>query len=224
MHDLSLLTSLAHKAELRAARAITARDGVAQDDALLMVLRQVAGAGGLERLLAQRQDDKIAAMAGLASKREQKASALALRHARHDGPATPWRAWFDGSAHPNPGRCGIGGVLIGPAGIQIEISHSAGYGNSSEAEYLALIAVLQAAVEAGAKGGLTIYGDSRSVIDDVSGPDSAAAVSLLALRASAQALITTIDKVALRWIPRHKNAHADALSQRAVAAHGLAID
>jgi ribonuclease HI len=143
-----------------------------------------------------------------------RAAALAKRQARHDGRPTAWRAWFDGSAHPNPGDCGIGALLAGPGGERIEISRAAGYGNSSEAEYRALLALLDAAVARGAHG-LTIYGDSKVVIDDVNGPDATAAVSLHTYRQAALALIAQLRGVTLRWIPRHKNGEADALSQRA---------
>jgi ribonuclease HI len=148
---------------------------------------------------------------------EASATALARRKLRHDGPPTAWRAWFDGSAHPNPGACGIGALLTGPAGERIEIARAAGYGNSSEAEYRALIALLEAAVQAGAHG-LTIYGDSKVVIDDLNGSDAAAAPSLGQLRQAALALTAQLRGFTLRWIPRHKNSEADALSQQARSA------
>jgi ribonuclease HI len=144
----------------------------------------------------------------------RRAAALARRRLRHDGPPTAWRAWFDGSAHPNPGNCGIGALLTGPAGERIEISRAAGYGDSSEAEYRALTALLEAAVQAGAHG-LTIYGDSKVVIDDVNGSDAAAAPALNELRQVALALTAQLRGVTLRWIPRHRNSEADALSQLA---------
>ena len=96
-------------------------------------------------------------------------------------------------------------------------SRAAGYGNSSEAEYLALIALLTAAMAAGARE-VTLYGDSQVVINDVMGSDAAAAASLGELRAQAKTLIAKLGACTLRWIPRHKNAAADALSQRAIAA------
>lgn len=131
---------------------------------------------------------------------------------QREGPPTPWRAWFDGCAHPNPGQCSIGGLLQGPDGQQHTLSREAGYGNSSEAEYRALIAILEKALEAGADD-LTIYGDSQGVIDDVLAPRGAPSLSIL--REQALALISQLPVVTLRWIPRHKNAQADALSQQA---------
>lgn len=219
MYDFPLLLSLAYKAELKASRRLSERTGVSDEDALRATLEQAAGVAGIDALVTQRQAVNTASAERRAEREEHKAAALMLRQARHDGPATPWRAWFDGSAHPNPGRCGIGGLLAGPGGERIEISQHAGYGNSSQAEYLALIAVLQAAVDVGATG-LTVYGDSQGVIDDANGPDQEAAVSLADLRRTAKALMVQLDGPALRWIPRHKNGQADALSQRAVSQPG----
>jgi ribonuclease HI len=145
-----------------------------------------------------------------------KAAADARRAARHDGPPSAWRGWFDGSAKPNPGRCGIGARLDGPAGIRVEIARPAGHGNSSEAEYRALIALLEAAVAHGARD-LTIHGDSRVVIDDVAGPDLYAAPALAPYRSRVHTLLAALSDVRLRWVPRHKNTDADALSQRALA-------
>jgi ribonuclease HI len=125
-----------------------------------------------------------------------------------------WRAWFDGSARPNPGRCAIGVVLAGPAGEVVEISQPAGYGDSSEAEYRALIALLEAAIVHHAQP-LAVFGDSLVVVDDVNGPDHAAAPVLQAYRRTVHSLLTQLGDVTLRWIPRHRNTVADALSQRA---------
>jgi ribonuclease HI len=141
-------------------------------------------------------------------------SAVAQRRSRQLGAASAWQAWFDGSARPNPGACGIGAVLRGPGGKVIEISRQAGYGNSSEAEYRALIALLESAVQHGAHD-LTIHGDSQVVVNDVNGPEHLAAPSLLAYRHTVQSLLSQLQGVTLRWIPRHRNTAADALSQRA---------
>jgi ribonuclease HI len=72
-----------------------------------------------------------------------------LRKASLQPLATAWRGWFDGSAHPNPGQIGIGALLCGPDGQRVEISRRAGHGSSSDAEYLALTALLEAAGEHG---------------------------------------------------------------------------
>jgi ribonuclease HI len=211
MPDFARLQSAAFTSELRASRRLASRTGCAPEAALRAILAAGAGAGSLENLLAARDALRVAD--------EARAAAIARLPG---GRQAEWRAWFDGSAHPNPGNCGIGALLRGPGGEVVEISRAAGYGNSSEAEYRALIALLEAAVACGAHG-LAIYGDSKVVIDDINGPFAGAVVSLLECRASALALIAQLGDVSLRWIPRHKNSEADALSQRAVRAFTTTI-
>ena len=217
MTEFSELCAIAFHGERVAGRRLAARTGVTQAAALLATLEMAAGAKGLAVLATERLALRAAATARAHARAEEKSRQASVRAARHEGTATPWRGWFDGSAHPNPGRCGIGALLLGPGGERIVESRAAGYGNSSEAEYLALIALLSAALAAGARE-VTLYGDSQVVINDVMGSDAAAAASLGALRAQAKALIDNLGGCTLRWIPRHQNAAADALSQRAIAA------
>jgi ribonuclease HI len=209
--DFSLLLDAAYHSERVASRRLARRAGISEEQALRRTLLDKAGAAGLPALLAERGAEQ-AATAARAQARAARGEALRQARAkRHQAPAGTWRAWFDGSARPNPGRCGIGALLTGPDGQSVEISLDAGYGNSSEAEYRALIAVLQAAIRHGAHG-LAIHGDSRVVIDDVSG--KAQAPALTSLRLQAAALLARLDGASLHWIPRHKNGAADALSQR----------
>ncbi|MYN04657.1 reverse transcriptase-like protein [Pseudoduganella sp. DS3] len=142
--------------------------------------------------------------------------ARAEKLARQAVPASPaaWHAWFDGSAHPNPGRIGIGVLLSGPSGERVEISRRAGHGSSGDAEYLALIAALEKAVELGV-GELLLYGDSQVVVQDLLVSPAAGAKGLEQHRARAAQLIAALAQVHVRWIPRHKNGEADRLSQQA---------
>lgn len=213
MNDLE---RIAYKAERTASRRLARSSGLSADDALRRTLELAAGTGGLAALVATRTCQVAAQAAREAARAAEKAAANARRAARHDGEPTAWRAWFDGSARPNPGRCGIGALIVGPDGVRVELAQPAGHGNSSEAEYRALIALLEAAVARDARE-LTIHGDSRVVIDDVNGPDLYAAPALAPYRARVLALLARLPDVRLRWVPRHKNAEADALSQRAFA-------
>ncbi len=210
--DYPILLAAAFKRELAASRALAKRTGITESAALRATLSLHAGTAGLGHLLSMRAADRKRCDVN-AQVRQARATASASRRA-HTAPAPAWSAWFDGSAHPNPGRCSIGAVLEGPGGVLVELSRAAGYGNSSEAEYLALIAVLESALEHGA-GPMAIRGDSQVVIDDVNAPDCAGAPSLDAYRARARALLALLPGATLRWIPRHKNTRADALSQRA---------
>jgi ribonuclease HI len=214
------LERIAYKAERAASRRLAQSAGLSADEALRRTLERVAGTGGLAALVALRtgmlaaQAEREAARA--AARFAQQAAAAARRAGLLNAQPTAWRAWFDGSARPNPGRCGIGALLEGPDGVKLELAQPAGHGNSSEAEYRALIAVLETAVAHGACD-LTIHGDSRVVIDDVTGPDLYAAPALGAYRARVRALLAHLPDARLRWVPRHRNAAADALSQRAFA-------
>lgn len=213
MIDDALLCAAAFKGEIAASRKLAQRTGMPEADALRATLVQHAGAAGLDQLLAARAAERLRSEHKAAVRRAHADAALARRR---QAPGAPlWRGWFDGSARPNPGRCGIGALLEGPDGLRLELSRSAGYGDSSEAEYLALIALLEAAVERGASQ-VAIHGDSQVVVDDINAPDCAGAPSLYALRAQARALLARIPGATVRWIPRHKNVHADTLSQRAV--------
>jgi ribonuclease HI len=216
MNDLIQLQQAAYRRELSTSVRLSERTGVTLEQALRATLERSAGPAGLAQLLAERSALAEADQQRRAARKAERAAALAHRNQRHLGPATAWRAWFDGSARPNPGSCGIGAVLEGPGGETIEIVQAAGYGNSSEAEYRALIALLEAAVRRGSHE-LTIYGDSQVVVNDVNGPERQAAQALLPYRRAVHGLMARLRQVTLRWIPRHKNTAADALSQRAAA-------
>jgi ribonuclease HI len=218
MNDLVQLQRAANRNERDAARRLALATGITPAQALHRTLESAAGDAGLAALLAGRAALRAAEEQRADARRARKDAALVQRTLRHDGAPTAWRAWFDGSAHPNPGRCSIGALLQGPQGESIELSLAAGYGNSSEAEYRALIALLEAAVRHGAHE-LTVYGDSQVVVNDVNGPEHAAARTLLAYRATARALMDQLRHVTLRWVPRHRNHLADALSQRAAVLH-----
>ena len=215
MIDLAILQAAAFKTELSAARRLTARTGMPEAEALERTLSLSAGSAGLASLLSARQAQRRHAELQ-AARRQASVAAARTRGAGLD--ASAWRAWFDGSARPNPGRCGLGAVLEGPAGQRCELSVDGGHGNSSEAEYRALNAVLRAAIDHGATD-LLVLGDSQVVIDDVHAPDSASAPVLRAYRERVRTLLARLPGTTLRWIPRHKNLEADALSQRAVPPH-----
>jgi ribonuclease HI len=215
-----VLATAAYKGERVAARRLVARTGATEPDALRQVLTLAAGAQGLPLLLAERAQLRLRDDARRLAKTEEKAQQLALRKARMQPDAGAWRGWFDGSAHPNPGQIGIGALLCGPAGERIEISRREGHGNSGEAEYLALTALLEAAARNGATG-LVVYGDSQVVVNDVNLSAQAIAAGrgakgLEAHRARTVELMSALGQVSLRWVPRHRNGDADRLSQQAV--------
>ena len=214
------LATAAYKGERVAARRLASRMRMEEAEALHQVLTLAAGTQGLAQLLAEREQLRLRDDARRQAKIEEKSQQLALRKARMQPDAKAWRGWFDGSAHPNPGQIGIGALLCGPAGERIEISRRAGHGNSGEAEYLALAALLEAAAKAGAIG-LVACGDSQVVINDVNLSAQAIAAGrgakgLEAHRVRIMELMAALGQVNLRWIPRHRNGDADRLSQQAI--------
>jgi ribonuclease HI len=214
--EFDTLATAAFKGERVAARRLVARMQLTEAQALLQVLTLAAGAAGLAQLLAGREQMRLRDEERRLARQAHAARKLALRKASLQPSAAPWRGWFDGSAHPNPGQIGIGALLCGPDGQRVEISRRAGHGNSSEAEYLALTALLEAAVEMGATG-LAVCGDSQVVVNDVNLGAARGAKGLDEHRARVQSLIAKLGGVQLRWVPRHRNGDADRLSQQAIA-------
>jgi ribonuclease HI len=216
------LATAAYKGERVAARRLAARMQLSEAQALLQVLSLAAGALGLAHLLSERATLRRRDEERRQQRQAASAHKLALRKASLQPAVTgaAWRGWFDGSAHPNPGQIGIGALLCGPEGQRREVSRRAGHGNSSEAEYLALTALLEAARDMGATA-LTVYGDSQVVINDVNLGALRGAKGLEEYRAGVVALVTALGGINLRWVPRHRNGDADRLSQQAI---GRTID
>ncbi|RQO38733.1 RNase HI-like protein [Herminiimonas sp. KBW02] len=208
------LSEVAYKKEKSAALRLTKRQGLSTEAALTEVLSKAAGTGSLAELVNQRLQEKAHIAAKVTAHKQTKLAARAHKQAARQPDADAWLAWFDGSCHPNPGKMGIGGLLKSPQGKETEISFIAGIGDSSEAEYIALISVLETAIQTGADK-LLIYGDSQVVINDVQSRDNGAAI-LSEQRLKAQDLIASLPQVSLQWIPRKRNGQADALSQRAI--------
>lgn len=127
-----------------------------------------------------------------------------------------WQAWFDGAALPNPGKIGVGVVLLSPAGARAEKSMLLTCsGCSNEAELHALCIALDMAREAGAAR-LVLRGDSDVAIRYVRGPDATQIERLRILVARAREGLERFEEVQLLWIPRHRNVDADRLSRQAL--------
>jgi ribonuclease HI len=127
-----------------------------------------------------------------------------------------WQIWFDGCALPNPGRIGLGALLVSPQGARIELSRPAGRtGCSNEAELVALCAALEHAVGLGARH-ICIRGDSDFVVRHLRGEQRTAIAPLLELVVRTEVLLARFESVSLEWVPRHRNRDADRLSRAAL--------
>lgn len=214
------LLHIAYERERSVARRLSRREGLTPPAALRRVLEQVAAPDALSQLVA----DRLQAKADQAQRRADRVQAAADRHARkqarYEPDPTAWHGWFDGSALPNPGRLGIGGVLRAPDGSIRHISRAAGIGDGNAAEYLALIALLELAVSLQVAR-LILHGDSQVVIQDTSGQMPVRSPALAQSRAHAMRLMRQLASVELVWIPRARNKAADALARRGLATrHG----
>lgn len=128
----------------------------------------------------------------------------------------PWIIHCDGSAVPNPGRMGLGAVLVAPDGTRHVLSLATdARGCNNEAEARALMLALREAQARGATA-LQIYSDSSLLVEQLGAGGALPVVRLAALYAEAAALLATFAHTSLRWIPRHRNGEADALAREAL--------
>jgi ribonuclease HI len=130
-----------------------------------------------------------------------------------------WTLYCDGSAVPNPGRMGLGAVVLAPDGTRELLSEATqDRGCNNEAEARALMMALHH-VQARGAAALRIYSDSSLLVAQLGSPAAAPVLRLAALYEALAALLATFADTSLHWIPRHRNGEADALAR---AALGLA--
>ena len=131
-------------------------------------------------------------------------------------PASPWVIYCDGSAMPNPGRMGMGVVLCAPDGTRhtlAQSTHTTGCNN--EAELRALLLALGELQARGASA-LLVYSDSSILVEQLGGTPVAPIARLQDLFDEARTQLQSFAAVSLQWIPRHRNAEADALARAAL--------
>jgi ribonuclease HI len=132
--------------------------------------------------------------------------------------SAPWAIHCDGSAIPNPGRMGLGAVLVAPDGTRHALSqatHATGCNN--EAELRALVMALNEALARGASA-LQVYSDSSILVEQLGAVATPPIERLEPLYGAARALLKRFDQVQVQWIPRHRNGEADALARAALGA------
>ncbi|WP_353928698.1 ribonuclease HI family protein [Desulfofundulus kuznetsovii] len=121
---------------------------------------------------------------------------------------------FDGVSRGNPGEAAVGAYLVDENGEVVwEKSERVGVHTSNEAEYLALIALLEEVARRDIKE-ITVYGDSQLVINQVNGHWNINHAHLYELYRRADRLMRG-RKVRLVWVPREKNMRADKLANQA---------
>ncbi|MFT5589869.1 MAG: ribonuclease HI [Bradyrhizobium sp.] len=213
--DWDRLCAVAFASERVRARRIARHGGLTECEALQQLLQATAQASqqphGLNELITMRLQSVARGQERSAARKQEQALAWQRKQAVRSPAVASWTGWFDGSACPNPGCIGLGARLCGPDGFVAEFSLAGGHGDSNQAEYMALLVLLDAAL-AELPDQLLIHGDSCIVIDDVTGMHCVA--SLDDYRYRALAVLAQLGAVRFCWIPRRRNAAADALSLR----------
>ena len=125
--------------------------------------------------------------------------------------------YCDGAARGNPGPAAIGGVLFAPGRVEpvVAISEAIGRATNNEAEYRALIAGLQAALEAGVTH-LLVRLDSELLVHQMDGTYRVKAPGLKPLAREAAGLVRRFASVVFEQVPRERNTIADDLANAAL--------
>lgn len=127
--------------------------------------------------------------------------------------------YCDGAARGNPGPAAIGGVLFAPGRVEpvVAISAAIGRATNNQAEYRALLAGLQAALEAGVTR-LLVRLDSELLVNQMKGTYRVKAPGLKPLHGEAVGLLRRFASVVFEQVPRERNALADELANAALDA------
>ena len=127
----------------------------------------------------------------------------------------------DGGARGNPGPAGIGVVLAAEDGDVIgEIAQGIGEATNNVAEYAALIAGLELALDKGVTH-VDIYLDSELVVSQLIGKWKIKKDTLRPLAVKARALMNRFDSFTISHVRRELNADADKLANQGMDAAAL---
>ena len=128
------------------------------------------------------------------------------------------RLYTDGGARGNPGPAGIGARLLDSAGDVVEeLADSIGTATNNVAEYQALLAGLELALDHDVQR-LDVFLDSELVVRQVNGQYKVKDTGLKPLHAQACLLLSRFHEVDVRHVRREQNADADALVNQAIDA------
>src|SRR5580658_4328263 len=128
--------------------------------------------------------------------------------------------WFtahcDGGSRGNPGPSGYGAVVEDPQGrVVARLGEFLGIQTNNYAEYSGLLAVLQWAIETGAKR-LRVVSDSELMVKQMKGQYKVASPVLRPLFEEAKRLAAKLEKFEMRHTLRGGNQEADRLANEAM--------
>jgi ribonuclease HI len=125
-----------------------------------------------------------------------------------------YTACFDGASRGNPGDAGAGAAICNESGETVwELARYLGKKTNNEAEYTALILLLEEIKDRGLKE-VAITGDSKLVVNQV---NRLWKVNKPHLKDLFKRALELKEETAssISWVPREQNAHADLLSNKA---------
>ncbi|HYL14336.1 MAG TPA: ribonuclease HI family protein [Terriglobales bacterium] len=125
-------------------------------------------------------------------------------------------AYTDGGARGNPGPAGYGVLIKDQAGNRVAaLSKYLGRQTNNYAEYSALIAALEYALQAGHKA-LRVVSDSELLVKQIRGQYKVKNPALRELHRRAQELIRRLDWFSIQHVLRAQNREADELANAAM--------
>ncbi|MFD1644790.1 ribonuclease HI [Haloarchaeobius litoreus] len=123
--------------------------------------------------------------------------------------------YFDGASRGNPGPAAIGWVVVTSDGIVAEGGERIGNATNNQAEYEALLRVLEVAVDYGYDE-VEIRGDSELIVKQVRGEYDTNDPTLREKRVTVRELLSNFDSWAISHVPREINERADELANEAL--------
>ena len=122
----------------------------------------------------------------------------------------------DGAARGNPGPAAVGIIIQDEAGKPLErISRRLGVTTNNQAEYQAIITALEKAIALGASE-VILKSDSELVVNQINGKYKIKNTALRPLYQQVVQLAGSLESLNVSYIPREKNAEADALANKAL--------
>ncbi len=123
----------------------------------------------------------------------------------------------DGGSRGNPGIAGSGAVVLDAISgeVMVEIARFVGVATNNVAEYVAVLAGLEAAFELDEHAEILVRMDSKLVIEQMSGRWKIKHPDMMQLGQQVQELVRG-KNISWQWIPRDQNSRADALANKAM--------
>lgn len=136
-------------------------------------------------------------------------------------------AYIDGASKGNPGKAGAGAMIKNPVlNFQIPLAKFLGIATNNQAEYSALILLLQFLIEHKSEfadcTNLMVFSDSELLVRQMNGKYKIKSPNIIKYHIQVRKLIEHCGmKVSFQHIPREDNREADQLANQAINEYNL---